>query len=126
MTKMNAVAWFDIYVDDLDRAVGFYETILAVKLEALGDPTDESQMMSFPADMDTYGAGGALTKSPYAKPGTGGTVIYFGAENCADVEARVAAAGGQIIRPKFSIGEFGFVSLLQDTEGNTIGLHSMK
>jgi predicted enzyme related to lactoylglutathione lyase len=126
MTKMNAVAWFDIYVDDLDRAVAFYETVFAVKLEALSDPTDESQMMSFPADMSTYGAGGALTKSPHAKPGAGGTVIYFGAEDCADVEARVVAAGGQIIRSKFSIGEFGFVSLLQDTESNVIGLHSMQ
>jgi predicted enzyme related to lactoylglutathione lyase len=125
MTKMNAVAWFDIYVDDLDRAVAFYETILATKLEALGDPTGEMQMMSFPADMTAYGAGGALTKSPHAGPGAGGTVIYFAADDCADVEKRVGAAGGQIVQPKFSIGEFGFVSLLQDTEGNVIGLHSM-
>lgn len=125
MTKMNAVAWFDIYVDDLDRAVAFYETILEVKLEEMGDPTGETQMMSFPPDMDSYGAAGALTKSPHAGPGAGGTIMYFAAEDCADVEARVVSAGGQILRPKFSIGEFGFVSLLQDTEGNVIGLHSM-
>lgn len=126
MTKMNAVAWFDIYVDNLERAVSFYEAILDVKLEAMGDPTGETQMMSFPADMTTYGAAGALTKSPHARPGVGGTIIYFAAEDCADVEARVVGAGGQIIRPKFSIGEFGFVSLLQDSEGNIIGLNSMK
>lgn len=48
MTKMNAVGWFDIYIEDLDRAVAFYETVLGIKLEAMGDPTGESQMMSFP------------------------------------------------------------------------------
>jgi predicted enzyme related to lactoylglutathione lyase len=41
-------------------------------------------------------------------------------------EARVADAGGQVIRPKFSIGEFGFVSLCQDSEGNMFGISSMK
>ncbi len=126
MSKMNAVAWFDIYVDDLDRAVAFYETVLGVELEAMGDPTGETQMMSFPADMGIYGAAGALTKSPHARPGVGGTIIYFGSEDVAVNEARVAAAGGTVIRPKFSIGEFGFVTLCQDTEGNMFGLNSLK
>ena len=126
MTKMNAVGWFDIYVDDLDRATGFYETVLGTKLEAMGDPTGEAQMMSFPAEMSAYGAGGALTKSPHAGPGVGGTIVYFSVEDCADQEAQVAKAGGVVVRPKFSIGEFGWVTLCQDTEGNMFGLNSMK
>lgn len=126
MTKMNAIGWFDIYVEDLSRAVAFYETVSATKLEEIVDPTGQSQMMSFPADMSAYGAGGALTKSAHASPGAGGTIVYFSAEDCAVEEARVVGAGGKIIRPKFSIGEFGWVSLCQDTEGNTIGLSSMK
>ena len=126
MTKMNAVGWFDIYVDDLNRAVAFYEAVLGTTLEEMGDPAGESQMMSFPGDMSVYGAAGALTKSPHAKPGVGGTIIYFMAEDCAVQEARVAQAGGIVIRPKFSIGEFGFVTLCQDTEGNMFGLNSMK
>ena len=126
MSKMNAVGWFDIYVNELDRAVNFYETVLGTKLEPIGDPTGENQMMSFPADMSAYGAGGALTKSPHASPGVGGTILYFSAEDCAVEEARVAEAGGQVVRPKFSIGEFGWVTLCQDTEGNMFGISSMK
>ena len=126
MTKMNAVGWFDIYVDDLDRATRFYETVLDAKLEAMGDPTGESQMMSFPAEMSAYGAAGALTKSAHAAPGVGGTVIYFMAQDCAVEQSRVEAAGGQVVRPKFSIGEYGFVTLCQDTEGNIFGLNSMQ
>lgn len=125
MTKMNAVGWFDIYVDELDRAVAFYEAVLGHKFEKLVDPSGETQMMSFPTDMSLYGAGGALTKSPYGRPGAGGTVLYFSTEDCAIEEARVADAGGQVIRPKFSIGEFGWVTLCQDTEGNMFGLSSM-
>lgn len=126
MTQMNAIGWFDIYVDDLKRATDFYEAVFAVKLEQMGDPTGEMQMMAFPTEMTNYGAGGALSKTPHGRPGPGGTVIYFNAEDCAVEESRVVAAGGQVIRPKFSIGEFGFVSLAMDSEGNIIGISSMK
>jgi uncharacterized protein len=122
----NAIGWFDLYVNDMARAVTFYERVLQQKLEPIPDPSGETQMMSFPTDMNLYGAGGALVKSNYARPGVGGTMVYFSAENCSVEESRVVAAGGQVIRPRFSIGTFGWVTLCQDTEGNMFGLHSMK
>lgn len=126
MTKMNAVVWFDIYVNDMKRAVAFYEAVLGQKLEEMGDPTGDTEMMSFSGSMDSYGALGALVKSEHASPGPGGTQVYFSVEDCAVQEARVTDAGGQIIRPKFSIGDFGWVTLCQDTEGNMFGFNSMK
>lgn len=126
MAKTNAVAWFDIYVSDMKRAVLFYEAVLRQKLETMGDPTGETQMMSFPADMTSYGASGALVKSEYSQPGAGGTMVYFSSEDCSVEEARVEAAGGKVVRSKFSIGEFGWVTICQDTEGNIFGLNSMK
>ena len=58
MAKSNAIGWFDIYVSDMSRAVTFYQSVLQQKLESIGDPTGETQMMSFPTDMAVYGAGG--------------------------------------------------------------------
>jgi len=126
MAKSNAIGWFDMYVSETERAVTFYENVLQKKLEPIGDPTGETQMMAFPTDMGTYGAGGALVKSSHAQPGLGGTMVYFSVEDCSMQAARVAPAGGSVIRPKFSIGEFGWVSICQDTEGNLFGLSSMK
>jgi len=126
MGPSNAIGWFDIYVGDMTRAVGFYEQVLQKKLESIGDPTGETQMMAFAADMGIYGAGGALVKSPFGRPGPGGTLVYFSVEDCAQEAARVVASGGKLIRPKFSIGEFGWVALCEDTEGNLFGLSSMK
>ena len=123
---MNAVGWFDIYVSDMDRAVSFYEAVLETKLEKMDDPTGETQMMSFAGDMRAYGAAGALVKTEHAKPGPGGTQVYFSVEECATQQERVSDAGGTVIRPKFSIGQFGFVVLCKDTEGNMIGFNSMK
>jgi uncharacterized protein len=126
MAKPNAVGWFELYVSDMNRAVTFYQAVLQQKLEPITDPTGETQMMSFASDMNAYGASGALVKSEYARPGAGGTMVYFSAEDCAVEASRVAAARGKLVRPKFSIGEFGYVALCEDTEGNMFGLHSMR
>src|SRR5690554_2371079 len=124
--KQNAIGWFDIYVEDLERATTFYETLFQTKLEAIGDPTGETIMRAFPSNMGVYGASGALVKSPHGKPGVGGTLVYFSVEDCAVAETRVESAKGKVIRSKFSIGEFGWVSLCMDTEGNMFGLSSLK
>ncbi|MGL4758872.1 MAG: VOC family protein [Patescibacteria group bacterium] len=126
MKNNNVVGWFDIYVTDMDRAVKFYETVLDQKLEPMGDPTGETKMMSFATDNGAYGAGGALVKAQFSRPGVGGTMVYFSTQDCLAEESKVQNAGGQVIRPKFSIGEFGFVSLCQDTEGNMFGFSSME
>jgi uncharacterized protein len=126
MAKTNAIGWFDIYVNNMKRAVSFYESVLKQKLDSIGDPTGETRMMSFPGDMAAYGAAGALVKSAHAGPGIGGSMVYFSVEDCAVEASRVVAAGGSIVRPKFSIGEFGWVTLCTDTEGNMFGLNSMK
>ena len=54
-------------------------------------------------------------------------MVYFSCGDCAVEESRVPDAGGSIVRPKFPIGEHGFVSTVTDTdtEGNMFGLHSV-
>jgi uncharacterized protein len=123
---MRKVGWFDIYVEDMDRAQAFYETVLATPLLSMDDPNNPTaQMRAFGDDFTSHGAGGALVKLDYARPGPGGSMVYFSCEDCAVEEARVSAAGGSIVRPKFSIGAHGFVSIITDTEGNMVGLHSV-
>jgi uncharacterized protein len=126
MEKPNAIGWFDLYVDNMDRAVAFYEAVFQQPLEQIEDPTGATLMRGFAANMSAYGACGALVKSPYGRPGPGGTMLYFNTNDCAVEQSRVVAAGGKVLRPKFSIGQFGWVALCMDTEGNTIGLNSMQ
>ena len=120
----NPVIWFEISVQDVTRAKAFYEGVFQLKLERLNGPGPE--MWSFPMAMDKVGAGGALTKMDGMASGGNGTLVYFTCEDCAVEAARVAAHGGKVQREKFGIGEYGFIALVTDTEGNMIGLHSLK
>jgi predicted enzyme related to lactoylglutathione lyase len=129
MQPMNAnpVVWFEIYVQDMARAKRFYETVLGLTLERLGDPNDAGlEMQAFPGGADRSGASGALARYEGFPSGGNSTLVYFSCEDCAVEEGRIAGAGGKVERPKMSIGEYGFISLGIDTEGNMFGLHSMK
>ena len=122
--RANPICWFEIYVDDIARAKAFYETVLQVELQPL--PVDGIAMYAFDMSEQQVGAGGALIHVPEVKAGNNSTVVYFACEDCAVEESRVVAAGGKVHRPKMSIGPYGFITLVIDTEGNLIGLHSMQ
>lgn len=121
--KVNPVGWFEIYVQNMERAKVFYEAVLSTKLEKLNSPGIE--LWAFPMDMNTVGASGALVKMEGVSSGGNSTLVYFSCADCATEAARVVAAGGRVMKPKFSIGEYGFISLVFDTEDNLFGLHSM-
>lgn len=125
--KTNPVGWFEIYVQDMARAHKFYESVLRIKMEKLGDPNDSTiEMMAFPMDMERPGASGALAKMSDFPSGGNSTLVYFSCDDCDEEAGRVASSGGRIQRDKMSIGEYGFIALAFDTEGNMFGLHSMK
>ena len=119
----NSVGWFEIYVDDMGRARKFYEAVFDQKLEKL--PVD-IEMFTFPMNQDAPGSSGSLVHMPDFPAGKNSVLVYFSCEDCTVEEGRVEGAGGRIGKPKFSIGPYGFISLVYDTEGNMIGLHSVK
>ncbi|QDV23421.1 VOC family protein [Aureliella helgolandensis] len=124
--KTNPICWFEIYVQDLDRAQKFYETVLCTELTKLDAPVPELEMLAFPMEMDGAGAAGALVKMDGVPSGGGGTLVYFACDDCATEASRIESAGGKIHKAKLSIGEYGFMVLAVDTEGNMFGLHSQK
>lgn len=122
--KPNPIVWCEIYVQDMERAKSFYESVFQIKLEKLESPKNSGiDMWAFPMTMDTVGASGALVKMAGVESGGSSTIPYFHCNEVAEEEARVVEAGGKIHKPKISIGQYGFMALIIDTEGNTIGLH---
>jgi len=124
--KTNPVGWFEIYVQDLPRAKRFYETVFETELKALNSPSPEMAFLAFPMAQEGYGAAGALVKMEGGPIGGNATVVYFSCEDCAVEASRVAGAGGRVEKSKMSIGEYGFIALVRDPDGNMIGLHSMQ
>jgi uncharacterized protein len=125
--KDNAISWFEIPAEDLDRAQKFYETIFEIQMISMEFPG--FQMRLFPISDPATGVGGALVKtSPgfYFSSESHGPLIYLNANPDVDsVLSKVEKAGGKVTIPKTLISEDnGYMGVFIDTEGNRIGVHS--
>lgn len=120
----NPVVWFEIAATDLERAKKFYSEVFQLEMQYVDMPDSPMYMMGSSAE-GIAGASGALVKSADNVPSTSGTIVYFYCDDVAVEASRVEAAGGTLIVPKTSLGEFGFMAMFIDTEGNKVGMHSM-
>ncbi|TMI96695.1 MAG: VOC family protein [Bacteroidetes bacterium] len=121
----NAINWFEIPVKNFDRAKTFYETILTTTMQSF----DAMGMKSafFPAALESGNVGGCIIEGPGYEPAKKGALVYLsGGDDLSIVLSKVEPAGGKIILPKTAIGANGFMAHFEDSEGNKVGLHSMK
>ncbi|WP_374166074.1 VOC family protein [Arcticibacter sp. MXS-1] len=84
----------------------------------------EMEYAFFTSNEEKTGATGALVKMAAAQPGVGGTLVYFATDEINTELSRVENAGGKVLRTKLQVPGGGFIALIQDTEGNMIGLSS--
>jgi predicted enzyme related to lactoylglutathione lyase len=120
----NPVGWFEIYVQNMERAKAFYQAMLNVQLQRLD--SGDLEMWAFPMAPNQPGASGALVHMPGLSSGGNSTLVYFTCEDCAVESQHVVQSGGRMQREKMSIGQYGFIALAFDTEGNMFGLHSRR
>jgi len=121
----HAINWFEIPVKDLNRAKAFYETVLGAPMQ----PMEGMGMKSafFPADLEHGSIGGCIMEGAGYEPSTKGSLVYLnGGEDLSVPLSKVERSGGKIMMPKTGIGPNGFMAYFEDTEGNKVGLHSMK
>ena len=120
----NAINWFEIPVDDFDRACRFYSEILSRELHTENMMGAQMGFLSFGPDS----VGGAIIKFEGFVPSDKGTLVYLnGGEDLTSVLNKVEVAGGKVIQPKTKISdEIGFMARFKDTEGNVVALHSPK
>jgi predicted enzyme related to lactoylglutathione lyase len=120
----NLCAMFEISVEDFDRAKEFYEKILGIEITEMN--ILNTQIGMFP--IKKYLNWGCISKCDQHRPSKDGTLIYLNADN--DLEGmleKVKSAGGEILTPKTKLNDqLGFLTVFLDTEGNRIGLHSLK
>jgi len=120
--KYNPVGWFEIPVSELTRAKQFYETVFDIPLEE--HEMGPLRMAWFPMKEGVMGATGSLVLADGYTPSHTGTLVYFSVADIEQVSQKATVHGGKVLQPKMSIGEYGFIALLEDSEGNRIGVHS--
>ena len=119
---MNLVTWFEIPVNDLERAKTFYEAVFEIEMTI--SEMGPSLMAWFPSNEGGPGATGTLIKTEGYTPSYEGTVVYMGVKSIEETLKRIEGLGGKTVVPKMSIGEYGWIAQFEDCEGNRVALHS--
>jgi predicted enzyme related to lactoylglutathione lyase len=118
---MPNIAYFQIPADDVGRARKFYQSLLGWKIEpdtTLEDKSLEWQNIETGEPKEgTMNMGGL-----YKRMGPGPIMNFVEVEDIEKVLARVEKLGGKVMMPLDTIKGVGLVAVIQDTEGNIIGL----
>ncbi len=122
----NVVGWLEVPVNDMERAIRFYETVFDFQLQR--EQMGSLDMAWFPWVEDGQGSPGSLVCHPeHYKPSENGVLIYFTAfsGDLSHELARVEPAGGRVVQEKTLIAEgYGYMAIFIDSEGNRVALHS--
>ncbi|MDT7832970.1 VOC family protein [Flavobacteriaceae bacterium S356] len=126
--EVNMISWFEIPVNDMNRAKKFYEAVFQVPISI--NDFGGILMGWFPPaeDITAPGISGSLVQhEEYVPSRTHGPLVYFNSQS-GDIDhelGRIEEAGGTILKPKILISnEVGYMAVIVDTEGNRIALYN--
>lgn len=119
-TSFFGVRYFEIPVNDLDRAISFYERLLETSLTK--ENIDGYEMALFPELANGTGASGALAKGDVYVPAKAGPILYITVPNIEAVLGRLAALNGNVLLDPREVHGQGTVAEFEDSEGNRIAL----
>jgi uncharacterized protein len=122
-TLRNAINWFEIAVKDIKQAAAFYGTVTGQALEVMAFDGRAHAVFS-PGPTCVHGA---LVEQAMQGPSRGGTVIYLDiADGVQKAIERASKAGGKVVQERQDLGQHGECALIEDRDGNLIGLHTAK
>ena len=122
---MPRVVHFEIAADDPNRAAEFYEKVFGWEIEEWEESKGPEYWLVTTGPDKTPGINGGIFRREKPLSGTDGLIGY----RCTiDVPAidefidKVAANGGQIVKPKMPVTGVGWLAFCKDTEGNGFGM----
>lgn len=114
------INWFELPVQQLDRAVAFYEHVLDGEFRR--ETVANIEMAVFPHVKPA--TGGALVQGAMFTPVSGGAVVYLATADLSLALERVQEKGGECcFGPQVLPHDIGTIALIIDSEGNRVGLH---
>ena len=118
----NKVVLFEIPASNFQKAKQFYETVFDWKVDLWGDEGAMALTTASDKDYNPVEPGGI--NGGFYKRKSKGDHPSFGVEtDSIDKTLRaIEQAGGKVVTPKHSIGEWGFMADFADPEGNVITL----
>jgi predicted enzyme related to lactoylglutathione lyase len=125
---MDRVVHFEIPVDDVERARGFYGTVFEWGIVPMDEvdytlvlttPVNEKGPMENRTPIEAGAINGGLMHRSSETPVP---VVTIQVDSIDESLKKIEAEGGGVVKPRTSMGELGAYAYSKDSEGNVIGL----
>lgn len=122
---MSRVINFDIQSTDLNKTINFYTALFNWKFNKLEGSEPEYYVITT-GDSTEPGINGGLLKRTGPKPiddaSTNSFVCTIQVDKIDNYIKKVIELQGNIVVPKYAIGNLGFLCYAKDTDGNIFGI----
>ena len=116
---MPRISWFDVPVDNPERAQKFYSKVFDWKFEKWDGPMDYWMAKT---GTEQPGIDGGMSKR---MPGQMGMTNTINVPSVDEFSKKIIENGGQLLIPKMAIPKVGWFAQCTDTEGNMFGIIEM-
>ena len=128
---MANIIYFEIPADDVDRAKRFYNSLLGWKIEATQMAMPDLESIQYQeivtGEPNEAAPMGSLNMGGMYKRMMNETIrSYVMVDDIDEKIAMVEKLGGKIVLPKTELESVGQFAVIEDTEGNSIGLYKPK
>ena len=116
--NLNRVFYFEMPVEDFDRAIKFYETVFNWKITREDRPSGPYYSVKT-GEKGEPGINGSFFKKEEGWDKISNVISVH------DIDAiikKIKRLGGEIVLPKTVINGVGYLAYFKDTEGNTFGM----
>ena len=118
LNSMSRVYYFEMPVEDFDRAIKFYETVFGWKVTKSDRPSGPYYSVKT-GDDSKPGINGSFFKKEEGWSSISNVINVDNIDVCIE---KLQELGGAIIFPKTTINGVGYLAYFKDTEGNTFGM----
>lgn len=117
---MLGVSYLEVPVNDIERAVKFYEFVFGVEL--MREVVDGYPMAHFPTLGGGQGADVTLAQGDVYIPSKSGVIVYFNVPDVDTVMSRAAERGAATLYEKKEVALGTWVAEFEDSEGNRVAV----
>lgn len=124
---MGRLVHFEIHVDDMERAKGFYGEVFGWSFQDWSEYAGTPYFGAVTGDENELGINGALMQRKGAPPAANqplnGFSCTMGVEEYDATEKLILENGGKVAVPKYALPGMAWQGYYVDTEGNVFGIH---
>ena len=116
--RIPKVIHFEIPAIDVKRAVNFYKKAFGWEFSSYGGNEMDYWLVTAGKD-DEPGINGAIAKKDEMHATT---INTLGVVSFEEAVVKIKEAGGQVLLPKMTVPNIGYMTYCKDTEGNLFGI----